>query len=206
MALEEKLAAANQENVRRAKRLVVLACLAGLGIVLFALSSSWDPAQLGENNIPPDKTGSAPGRITAPGKVQTTVDQAVVISNRPVNPDKAEPSSREPDCTTSDQSDERCQKTRALFKEELKAFETNLEPPLKVGSVYQWAPDVHAKIFEHKRVAVKAFSDGDYSSALVQIRAAATESSRILKVREANFDTHLKAAVSGFEANQPDCV
>ena len=202
MALEEKLAAANQENVRRAKRLVVLACLAGLGIVLFALSSSWDPAQLGENIIPPDKIGPAPGRITAPSKAKTTVDQAVVISNLPVNPDKAVPSSREPDCTTSDQSDELCQKTRTLFKEDLKAFKTNLEPPLKVGSVHQWAPDVHAKIFENKRVALKAFSDGDYSSALAQIRAAAAESSRILKVREANFDTHLKAAVSGFESNQ----
>lgn len=201
MSLNEKLVAANQDYGRRAKRLLVLACSVGLGIFLLTLLSFWEPTWFNQN-VAEQIKGSPPSRITASDKTEIAVNQAVVISKRPAILYKAVPSSREPNCTTGDQSDEHCQKARAMFKEELKTFEANLEPKLKEGSVHQWAPEIHTKISEHKRMALEAFSDSNYSSALAQIRAAANESSKILKVKEANFNTHLKAAISKFEINQ----
>ena len=204
MALEEKLAAANQEIARHTKRLVIFVGLASLGIILFVLSPAWFKQIIQSTNTtgPTGFTSTTPSITNGIGATKTTIDKTADISSRPVIPKKVEPSSRKSDCTTIDQIDKHCQKTRALFKENLKAFETNLEPPLKVASVHKWASNVHAIIFEHKRIAIESFSIGDYSSALAQVRAAAKESSKILKVRDANLKTHLNAAVSGFETNQ----
>ena len=202
MALEEKLAAANQKNVRRAKRLVIFTCLAGLGIVFFALSPSWNLARLRQNIIPPDEIGPAPGKITTRGRAKRVVDQPAVISDRAVSLDKFGPVSKKLDCAAIDYGDKRCQSSRDLFKGELKAFEASFEPKLRVASVHQWAAEMYDKIFEHKQAALRAFSEGNYSSALTQIRAAANDSSRILEVTDAKFDNHLKAAVSAFESNQ----
>ncbi|MDA1023314.1 MAG: hypothetical protein O2817_08245 [Proteobacteria bacterium] len=202
MALEEKLAAANQENVGRAKRLAVLVCLAGLGVALFALSPSWTSTPLIEKINPSEKASPAPGAITAPGKAKPTVDQPTAITDRVAEPDKVGSTPKKLDCAASDQVDERCQRIRDNFKKELKAFEASFEPKLRLASVQQWSTDVHDKIFEHKQAALQAFSEGNYSSALDQIRAAAKESSKILKVKDARFDIHLKAAVSALGSNQ----
>jgi len=202
LALEEKLAAANQKNVGRAKRLVVFVCLAGLGVILFALSPSWDPTRLKEKFIPSEKIIPAPGAITAPGKAKPIIDQPIAIPDRAAKPDKVGPTPKKLNCAASDQEDERCQKFRDDFKKELKAFESDFEPKLQLASVQQWSAGVHEKIFEHKQAAIRAFSEGSYSSALAQIRAAAKESFRILGVKDARFDNHLKAAVSAFDSNQ----
>ena len=202
MALEEKLAAANQENVGRAKRLAVLVCLAGLGAALFALSPSWNPTPLIEKINPSEKASPAPGAITAPGKAKPIVDQPTAITDRAAEPDKVGSTPKTLDCVASDQVDERCQRIRDNFKKELKAFEASFEPKLRLASVQQWSSDVHDKIFEHKQAALQAFSEGNYSSALDQIRAAAKESSKILEVKDTRFDIHLKAAVSALESNQ----
>tara|TARA_Y100000031_G_scaffold42631_1_gene48999 strand:+ start:2821 stop:4368 length:1548 start_codon:yes stop_codon:yes gene_type:complete len=200
LALEEKLAAANQENVGRAKRLAILVCLVGLGVVLFTLSPSWLPTQLTEKNAPSDR--HAPGEIATLGKAKPAIDQSAAIPDRVVGSDKVEPASNKLDCTSSDQVDERCLRFRDDFKKELKAFEADYEPKLEIASVQQWATDVHDKIFEHKQAALGAFGEGSYTGALALIRAAADEASRILEVKDERFDNHLKAAVSAFESNQ----
>ena len=109
MALEEKLAAANQENVGRAKRLVVLVCLAGLGVVLFALSPSWDPTSQKEKIVLSEKINPAPGEITAPGKAKPIIDQPIAIPDRAAKPDKVGPTLKKLNCAASEQEDERCQ-------------------------------------------------------------------------------------------------
>lgn len=226
MTLEEKLAAANRDNVRRVKRLVLVAGLFGFGMGVFALASSWDPAWLERNSVPSGPADLSPvnkpalGNITEPIQPNPTVDQAALTPGPTVEPDRAvkpelkpefkpeikpdeaEPGSERFDCTTNDPTGQACKRARALFKEELKAFEADLEPRLKAGSVHQWAADVHNKIFELKAAALQAFGAGDYSSALGRVRAATIESLRILKVRDANFAAHLKAAVSAFDTNR----
>ena len=185
---------------------------------VFALAPSWDPAWLEQNIVPSGQAELSPGNkpslgnITEPIQPNPTMDQATLRPGRAVEPDRAvkpelkpdeaEPGSERFDCTTNDLTGQACKRARALFKEELKAFEADLEPSLKAGSVHQWAADVHNKIFEHKAAAVQAFGEGDYLSALSQVRAAAIESLRILKVRDANFAAHLKVAVSAFDTNQ----
>ena len=226
MTLEEKLAAANRENVRRVKRLVLVAGLFGFGMGVFALASSWDPAWLERNSVPSGPADLSPankpalGNISEPIQPNPTVDQAALTPGPTVEPDRAvkpelkpefkpeikpdeaEPGSERFDCTTNDPTGQACKRARALFKEELKAFEADLEPRLKAGSVHQWAADVHNKIFELKAAALQAFGAGDYSSALSRVRAATIETLRILKVRDANFAAHLKAAVSAFDTNR----
>lgn len=226
MTLEEKLAAANRENVRRVKRLALVAGLFGFGMGVFALASSWDPAWLERNSVPSGPADLSPankpalGNISEPIQPNPTVDQATLTPGPTVEPDRAvkpelkpefkpeikpdeaEPGSERFDCTTNDPTGQACKRARALFKEELKAFEADLEPRLKAGSVHQWAADVHNKIFELKAAALQAFGAGDYSSALGRVRAATIESLRILKVRDANFAAHLKAAVSAFDTNR----
>ena len=142
MALEEKLAAANQKNVGRAKRFVVFVCLAGLGVILFALPPSWDPTRLKEKFIPSEKIIPAPGAITAPGKAKPIIDQPIAIPDRAAKPDKVGPTPKKLNCTASDQEDERCQKFRDDFKKELKAFESDFEPKLQLASVQQWSAGV----------------------------------------------------------------
>ena len=226
MTLEEKLAAANRKNVRRVKRLALVAGLFGFGMGVFALASSWDPAWLERNSVPSGPADLSPvnkpalGNITEPIQPNPTVDQAALTPGPTVEPDRAvkpelkpeikpeitpdeaEPGSERFDCTTNDPTGQACKRARALFKEELKAFEADLEPRLKAGSVHQWAADVHNKIFELKAAALQAFGAGDYSSALSRVRAATIETLRILKVRDANFAAHLKAAVSAFDTNR----
>ncbi|TDJ11797.1 MAG: hypothetical protein E2O64_02775 [Gammaproteobacteria bacterium] len=226
MTLEEKLAAANRENVRRVKRLALVAGLFGFGMGVFALASSWDPAWLERNSVPSGPADLSPankpalGNISEPIQPNPTVDQAALTPGPTVEPDRAvkpelkpefkpeikpdeaEPGSERFDCTTNDPTGQACKRARALFKEELKAFEADLEPRLKAGSVHQWAADVHNKIFELKAAALQAFGAGDYSSALSRVRAATIETLRILKVRDANFAAHLKAAVSAFDTNR----
>lgn len=226
MTLEEKLAAANRENVRRVKRLALVAGLFGFGMGVFALASSWDPAWLERNSVPSGPADLSPankpalGNISEPIQPNPTVDQATLTPGPTVEPDRAvkpelkpefkpeikpdeaEPGSERFDCTTNDPTGQACKRARGLFKEELKAFEADLEPRLKAGSVHQWAADVHNKIFELKAAALQAFGAGDYSSALGRVRAATIESLRILKVRDANFAAHLKAAVSAFDTNR----
>ncbi len=226
MTLEEKLAAANHENVRRVKRLALVAGLFGFGMGVFALASSWDPAWLERNSVPSGPADLSPankpalGNISEPIQPNPTVDQATLTPGPTVEPDRAvkpelkpefkpeikpdeaEPGSERFDCTTNDPTGQACKRARGLFKEELKAFEADLEPRLKAGSVHQWAADVHNKIFELKAAALQAFGAGDYSSALGRVRAATIESLRILKVRDANFAAHLKAAVSAFDTNR----
>lgn len=204
MALEEKLAAANQESVKHAKSIIIFVGLVGLGVVLFTLSPSWFKRNTQSTNATDSVRANLNTQSTSKGlgSPKTIVDQADEFSRQPENQNKIIPQSPESGCTTSDQSDEYCQKLRALFKEELKIFETNFEPTLKVGSVNQWAFDIHSKIFEQKRMALEAFSVGDYSKALTQIRGATIESTNILKIRDAKFETHLNAAVSGLESNQ----
>ena len=226
MTLEEKLAAANRDNVRRVKRLVLVAGLFGFGMGVFALASSWDPAWLERNSVPSGPADLSPankpalGNISEPIQPNPTVDQATLTPGPTVEPDRAvkpelkpefkpeitpdeaEPGSERFDCTTNDPTGPACKRARALFKEELKAFEADLEPRLKAGAVHQWAADVHNKIFELKAAALQAFGAGDYSSALSRVRAATIETLRILKVRDANFAAHLKAAVSAFDTNR----
>lgn len=226
MTLEEKLAAANRENVRRVKRLALVAGLFGFGVGVFALVSAWDPAWLERNSVPSGPADLSPankpalGNISEPIQPNPTVDQATLTPGPTVEPDRAvkpelkpefkpeikpdeaEPGSERFDCTTNDPTGQACKRARALFKEELKAFEADLEPRLKAGSVHQWAADVHNKIFELKAAALQAFGAGDYSSALSRVRAATIETLRILKVRDANFAAHLKAAVSAFDTNR----
>ena len=226
MTLEEKLAAANRENVRRVKRLALVAGLFGFGVGVFALVSAWDPAWLERNSVPSGPADLSPankpalGNISEPIQPNPTVDQATLTPGPTVEPDRAvkpelkpefkpeitpdeaEPGSERFDCTTNDPTGQACKRVRALFKEELKAFEADLEPRLKAGAVHQWAADVHNKIFELKAAALQAFGAGDYSSALSRVRAATIETLRILKVRDANFAAHLKAAVSAFDTNR----
>ena len=226
MTLEEKLAAANRENVRRVKRLALVAGLFGFGVGVFALVSAWDPAWLERNSVPSGPADLSPankpalGNISEPIQPNPTVDQATLTPGPTVEPDRAvkpelkpefkpeitpdeaEPGSERFDCTTNDPTGQACKRARALFKEELKAFEADLEPRLKAGAVHQWAADVHNKIFELKAAALQAFGAGDYSSALSRVRAATIETLRILKVRDANFAAHLKAAVSAFDTNR----
>ena len=134
MTLEEKLAAANHENVRRVKRLALLACLLGFGMGVFALAPSWDPAWLEQNIVPSGQAELSPGNkpslgnITEPIQSNPTVDQATLRPGRAVEPDRAvkpelkrdeaEPGSERFDCTTNDPTGQACKRARALFKEE----------------------------------------------------------------------------------------
>ncbi|PCI45390.1 MAG: hypothetical protein COB49_10065 [Alphaproteobacteria bacterium] len=88
------------------------------------------------------------------------------------------------------------------FRDELKKFETELEPQLAITLEGDWNIRQLSQITEYKGLALRAFSAGNYNSALSHIKQAGHIASSLIETARQKFEFNYSEAFSQFEKNQ----
>lgn len=88
------------------------------------------------------------------------------------------------------------------FRDELKKFETELEPRLSITMKDSWNSKQIGQIADYKDNALRAFSAGNYNLAYTHIRQAIDISSSLIEAAEQKFTFHYSEAFILFENNQ----
>lgn len=88
------------------------------------------------------------------------------------------------------------------FRDELKKFETELEPRLAITVKDIWNSKQLGQISDYKDLALRAFSTGNYNSAFSQIKQAGDIASSLIEAAEQKFFFNYSEALMRFENNE----
>ena len=198
--LEDKLQKASREAGRRSAFMLAGFAVLALVVAVFAVGATLlvpkgDSVSVSEEAVRQD---SSPVAVTP-------ADPAAVRGERSArSTDPRDPRSIEP--AAEEVPDPAAERAREQFKDDLAAFQADIEPQVTDPAFAIWNADARRDIIDAKTGAVDLFAQGAYAAAVEQLGQARQDAETQIARRDQAFQTAFGEARTAYAADAADAA